>query len=114
MNGPVISNPAYRIETERLVIRCCDPQDAALMQQATAESKEHLLPFMPWAADEPQTVEQKAPWCTEALRLRSRQALRLRSGQALRSGQDFPRWPKEAVRHTATRELWQPLARRSG
>jgi RimJ/RimL family protein N-acetyltransferase len=54
-----ISHPAYRIETERLVIRCWDPQDAALMQKATAESKEHLLPFMPWAADEPQTVEQK-------------------------------------------------------
>ena len=59
MNGPVIAKPAYRIETERLVIRCWDPKDAALMQAATAESKEHLLPFMPWAVDEPQTVEQK-------------------------------------------------------
>lgn len=54
-----IPRPAYRIETERLVIRCWDPKDAALMQKAVAESKEHLLPFMPWAADEPQTVEQK-------------------------------------------------------
>ena len=59
MNGPVISKPAYRIETERLVIRCWDPKDASLMQQAAAESKEHLLPFMPWAADEPQLVQQK-------------------------------------------------------
>lgn len=59
MNGPVIPKPAYRIETERLVIRCWDPKDAALMQQAAAENKEHLLPFMPWAAAEPQTVQQK-------------------------------------------------------
>ena len=59
MNGPIIARPAYRIETERLVIRCWDPKDAALMQVATAASKEHLLPFMPWAANEPQTVEQK-------------------------------------------------------
>jgi len=60
MNGPIIAKPAYRIETERLVVRCWDPKDAVLMQRASAESKEHLLPFMPWAQDEPQTVEQKA------------------------------------------------------
>jgi len=59
MNGPVISKPVYRIETDRLVIRCWDPKDATLIQESAAASKEHLLPFMPWAADEPQTVEQK-------------------------------------------------------
>lgn len=59
MNGPIIARPAYRIETQRLVIRCWEPKDAALLQEAAAVSKEHLLPFMPWAADEPQTVEQK-------------------------------------------------------
>jgi len=60
MNGPVISKPAYRIETDRLVLRCWDPKDAALIQEAAAASKEHLLPFMPWAANEPQSAEQKA------------------------------------------------------
>ena len=60
MSGPVISKPAYRIETDRLVVRCWDPKDAVLMQAAAAANKEHLLPFMPWAADEPQSVEQKA------------------------------------------------------
>jgi len=59
MNGPVISKPAYRIETDRLVIRCWDPKDAGLIQASAAESREHLLPFMPWAINEPQTVEQK-------------------------------------------------------
>jgi len=55
-----ISNPVYRIETQRLVVRCWDTKDAALLQKAAAENREHLLPFMPWAAEEPQTVGQKA------------------------------------------------------
>jgi len=59
MSELAIAKPAYRIETERLVIRCWDPKDAALIQEATAASKEHLLPFMPWAEQEPQTVEKK-------------------------------------------------------
>ena len=59
MSGPAISKPAYRIETERLVLRCWQPEDAVLMQQAAAASKEHLLPFMPWAANEPEPVEAK-------------------------------------------------------
>lgn len=59
MSALVITKPVYRIETNRLVIRCWDPKDAALIQEAAAASKEHLLPFMPWAADEPQTVAQK-------------------------------------------------------
>ena len=59
MSVPVISKPVYRIETDRLVIRCWDPKDAALIQESAAANKEHLLPFMPWAVNEPQTVEQK-------------------------------------------------------
>lgn len=59
MSGPAISKPAYRIETERLVLRCWQPEDAALMQEAITVSKEHLLPFMPWAMDEPAPVEAK-------------------------------------------------------
>jgi len=59
MNALNIAKPAYRIETQRLVLRCWEPKDAALIQVAAGASKEHLLPFMPWAVDEPQTVEQK-------------------------------------------------------
>jgi RimJ/RimL family protein N-acetyltransferase len=59
MSGPKIPNPAYRIETKRLVLRCWQPQDAALMREAAAASKEHLLPFMPWAVNEPESVESK-------------------------------------------------------
>jgi RimJ/RimL family protein N-acetyltransferase len=49
----------YRIETERLVIRCYEPGDAPLLKEAIDSSLEHLQPWMPWALDEPQTLEQK-------------------------------------------------------
>jgi RimJ/RimL family protein N-acetyltransferase len=51
--------PPYRIETERLVIRCYDPRDAALTKDAIDSSLEHLRPWMPWAADEPVSLEEK-------------------------------------------------------
>ena len=34
----------YRIETERLVLRCYEPDDAPLLKEAVDESIEHLLP----------------------------------------------------------------------
>jgi RimJ/RimL family protein N-acetyltransferase len=54
----------YRIETERLVIRSSDPRDAALLKDAIDSSLDHLRPWMPWTANEPQTLEEK----TELLR----------------------------------------------
>jgi len=45
--------PAYRVETERLVIRCWQPQDAALGKEAIDASREHLRAWMPWADAEP-------------------------------------------------------------
>jgi RimJ/RimL family protein N-acetyltransferase len=49
----------YRIETERLVIRCYEPRDAPLLKESVDASLDHLRDWMPWAADEPQTIEQK-------------------------------------------------------
>ena len=49
----------YRIETERLVIRCYEPGDVPLLKDAIDSSLEHLQPWMPWALDEPQPLEQK-------------------------------------------------------
>jgi RimJ/RimL family protein N-acetyltransferase len=49
----------YRIETERLVIRCYEPRDAPLTKEAIDSSLEHLRPWMPWAELEPQTLEEK-------------------------------------------------------
>jgi RimJ/RimL family protein N-acetyltransferase len=49
----------YRIETERLVIRCYDPRDAPLLKEAIDSSLEHLREWMPWVEHEPQTLEEK-------------------------------------------------------
>jgi RimJ/RimL family protein N-acetyltransferase len=43
----------YRIETERLVIRCWHPRDAPLLKAALDSSLDHLRPWMPWAEHEP-------------------------------------------------------------
>ena len=49
----------YRIETERLVIRCYDPEDAPLLKEAVDSSIDHLRPWMPWARFEPQSLDEK-------------------------------------------------------
>jgi RimJ/RimL family protein N-acetyltransferase len=47
----------YRIETERLVIRCWEPEDAPLLKDAVDRSLEHLRPWMPWTPDEPEPLD---------------------------------------------------------
>ncbi|HEU4726947.1 MAG TPA: GNAT family protein [Kofleriaceae bacterium] len=51
--------PAYRIETERLVVRCYQPSDAPLLVDAITASLDSLRPWMPWARDEPTPVADK-------------------------------------------------------
>lgn len=51
--------PPYRIETERFVLRCWEPRDAALLKDAVDSSLDHLSVWMPWAQDEPQTIDEK-------------------------------------------------------
>ena len=60
MNRPEFSNPAYRIETKRLVVRCYNPEDASLLAESVAESVEHLRPWMPWVYAEPEPLEEKS------------------------------------------------------
>ena len=59
MNGPEFSNPAYRIETKRLLVRCYDPSDAGMLAESVTENVEHLRPWMPWVYNEPEPIEQK-------------------------------------------------------
>lgn len=54
-----MSGPAYRIVTPQLVLRCYDPADAPLLAASVTESLEHLLPWMPWAAAEPEPLQTK-------------------------------------------------------
>lgn len=55
-DGITASGPAYRIESDRLVLRCWHPSDAPLLNSALIESWEHLGPWMPWAQGTPPTV----------------------------------------------------------
>ena len=59
MNRPEFSNPAYRIETRRLVVRCYNPSDAPLLAESVAQSFEHLRPWIPWVYNEPEPMEEK-------------------------------------------------------
>lgn len=59
MSEQLIHNPAYRIETERLVVRCYQPSDIQLLAEPVAESVDHLKPWMPWAHAEPEPFEVK-------------------------------------------------------
>lgn len=47
-----IPGPAYRLLTPRLCLRCWNPEDAAILKAAVDASREHLIPWMPWAQEE--------------------------------------------------------------
>lgn len=53
----------YRIETERLVVRCYNPADAPMLYSAVSASIDHLLPWMPWAqsgsSDDVETITER-------------------------------------------------------
>ncbi len=50
---------AYRIQTDRLLIRCYSPEDAPKLKEAIDASLDHLRPWMPWAKDDPETLDAK-------------------------------------------------------
>lgn len=50
------------METTRLVMRRWTVDDAADLTRAVGESLEHLQPFMPWAAHEPVSDEERLRW----------------------------------------------------
>ena len=53
------SKRAHRLLTERLELRCYEPRDAEELQAVSARNREHLIPFMPWALRDPETVDEK-------------------------------------------------------
>ena len=60
MSEAELSNPAYRVETKRLVVRCYEPSDLQMQVDSITESIEHLKPWMAWAHAEPEPIEEKA------------------------------------------------------
>ena len=49
----------YGLATARLVVRVYEPRDAPALQEVVAAEREHLLPWLTWAAAEPQTIDEK-------------------------------------------------------
>ena len=50
-------HPLTPIYTPRLVLRCWKPADAPLLKEALDSSLDHLRPWMPWAREEPSTLD---------------------------------------------------------
>src|SRR4051812_22679475 len=51
---------------ERVIVRPYRPEDAEALQEAVAESREHIRPWLPFA-DEHQTVEDSREWITHQI-----------------------------------------------
>lgn len=54
--------PAYRVETERLVLRCWSPADAPLVRRALDASDAFLRPFIPFMVSEPRSLPDTVAW----------------------------------------------------
>ncbi len=53
---------AYRVETDRLVLRCWSPADAPVLRAALDACDAHLRPMIPFMKDEPRSLQQTAQW----------------------------------------------------
>jgi len=53
-----LTDPPYRIVTDRLVLRCWELADAPKLAEAVEASLDHLSPWMPWAATYPQPLSE--------------------------------------------------------
>jgi RimJ/RimL family protein N-acetyltransferase len=42
-----------------MVVRCWEPRDSPLLKESIDSSLDELRPWLPWALDEPQTLEEK-------------------------------------------------------
>lgn len=51
--------PARRVESDRLVVRCWQPDDLEMLHEAVTTSVDHLLPWMEWAEAEPISREER-------------------------------------------------------
>ena len=56
---------AYRVETERLVLRCWSPADAPRLRNALEVCSTHLRPWIPFMKDEPRSLTQTVEWVRE-------------------------------------------------
>ncbi len=57
-----MTTPAYRIETERAVLRCWSPDDAGLVRESLDASDRSLRPWIPFMKHEPRSLEETGEW----------------------------------------------------
>lgn len=55
----------YRLETERLVLRCWSPTDAPRWRALLDVSNEHLRPWIPFMKEEPRSLPATVDWLRE-------------------------------------------------
>jgi len=60
------ARPPRRIETKRLVLRPLEPEEAHLLKAAVDASLEALKAWVPWAAGEPTSLEEKRAYLARA------------------------------------------------
>jgi len=53
---------AYRVQTDRLVLRCWSPEDAPALRAALDACDSYLRPMIPFMKDEPRSLQQTAQW----------------------------------------------------
>jgi RimJ/RimL family protein N-acetyltransferase len=61
-SSPHLAGPAYRIETDRLCIRCWSPTDAPQLKKAVDPNMDYLRPWLPWITKEPEPIEARIAW----------------------------------------------------
>ncbi len=54
-----MKNLVSQISSSHLTMRMLDTHDANVLQKLLEENKQYMLPWIPWAADEPESVEIK-------------------------------------------------------
>ncbi len=63
ISGNVLkTRTAYRVETDRLVLRCWSPADAPVLRAALDICDAYLRPWIPFMKEEPRSLEQTALW----------------------------------------------------
>ncbi|MEP3390464.1 MAG: GNAT family N-acetyltransferase [Reichenbachiella sp.] len=54
-----MKNNVTQIETPHLILRIFQPRDAELLKSRLDDNLEIMMPWIPWAKNEPETVEEK-------------------------------------------------------
>lgn len=75
MTDPLLIHVPERIVSERLVIRCAQPGDGAVLNAAVCDSLDALRPYVPWAGAVPTLADSEAVCRKAQARFRLREDL---------------------------------------